>query len=288
LDRPSLIVVGTGIRIIGQMTTESVAWIKTSQKVLYLEHDPTAADIIRELNPSAESLAGFYAEGKPRRQSLEEMVERVMECVRSGKRTCLVTYGHPGVFCWPGHEAIRQASRAGFTARMLPGVSSEDCLFADLGLDPATHGCQSYEAMDFLESGRQIDPSSLLILWQIGVMGDPMFKPKGYDLSPLPLLVERLCRVYRPNHKVIVYVAGLHWGSKPLIKQLPLRQLANARLSASSTLCIPPGRPTRPDAEIARRLKLLLPEEKRRRRSRRSRKQPKLSGKSSPRGSRCR
>src|SRR6516165_5452239 len=161
------------------MTTESIAWIKISEKVLYLVHDPTAGDVLRQLNPSAESLAGFYAEGKPRRQSLVEMVQRVMACVRSGKRTCLVTYGHPGVFCWPGHEAIRQARREGYTARMLPAVSAADCLFADLGLDPGTHGCLSYEATDFLMNHRHADPASILILWQVGAIGDPFFRSLG-------------------------------------------------------------------------------------------------------------
>src|SRR5262249_16481674 len=158
-------VVGTGIRVIGQLTTEAIAWIKISEKVLYLTHDPVACGIIAHLNPSAESLAGFYVERKLRKETYEEMVGRVMECVRSGKRPCVVFYGHPGVFCWPGHEAIRQAQREGYLARMLPAISAEDCLFADLGLDPATTGCQSYQATDFLNSDRQIDPSSLLILW---------------------------------------------------------------------------------------------------------------------------
>jgi diphthamide biosynthesis methyltransferase len=140
LDQPSLIVVGTGIRIIGQMTIESIAWIRMADKVFYLTYDPVAGEVIAGLNPNAESLAGFYVEGKLRRKSLREMVERVMECVHSGRRICLVFYGHPGVFCWVGHEAVRQARRAGYQARMLPGVSAEDCLFADLNLDPGTHG----------------------------------------------------------------------------------------------------------------------------------------------------
>jgi hypothetical protein len=33
---------------------------------------------------------------------------------------------------------------------MLPAVSAEDCLFADLGVDPGAAGCQSHEAADFL------------------------------------------------------------------------------------------------------------------------------------------
>jgi hypothetical protein len=261
LDRPSLIVVGTGIRVIGQMTTESIAWIKVSEKVLYVAYDPIAGDIITGLNPSAESLGGLYVEGKPRRETLHQMVERVMECVRAGKRTCLVCYGHPGAFCWPGHEAIRQARLAGYTARMLPGVSAEDCLFADLGLDPATTGCQSYEAMDFLTNDRQSDPRSLLILWQIGVVGDLEFTAKGYKHRALPLLIERLCRVYSPDHEVIVYVAPIQWGGEAIVERVPLGQLTRARLSASSTLCVPPGRATRPAVEVYKRLHLPLPEE---------------------------
>jgi Tetrapyrrole (Corrin/Porphyrin) Methylases len=279
LERPSLIVVGSGIRIIGQMTTETAAWVKISEAVLYLGHDPIVGQIVSELNPCAKSLADCYAEGKPRRKSYDEMVARVMRCVRSGKRTCLLFYGHPGMFCWPGHESIRQARQEGYTARMLPGVSSEDCLFADLGLDPATHGCQSYEAMEFLKNARIVDPSALLILWQIGVMGDPLYKTKGFDLAPLPFLIERLCRTYAPNHEVILYTASIAWGGNPGIQRVPLSKLAGARLNANMTLCIPPGQPVRPDLQIYQRFGLALPgaDDERKRRGR------KTSGKSAKR-----
>ena len=233
--------VGTGIRVIGQLTTEAVAWITISEKVLYLTPDSVASGIISQWNKSAESLAGFYAPGKLRRKSYEEMVGCVMDWVRAGKRTCLVFYGHPGVFCWPGHEAIRQARSEGFTARMLPGISAEDCLFADLGLDPATTGCQSYQATDFLDNHRQVDPSSLLILWQIDVVGIPESKTKKSKLPALPHLVDRLCQIYSPDHEVILYTAPMQLFGEPVIQRLPLRRLVKARLSGGSTLCIPPG-----------------------------------------------
>jgi hypothetical protein len=241
-------VVGTGIRIIGQMTVESISWIKVAEKVLYLAYDPVAEHVITSLNPSAESLIGFYAEGKPRRKSLREMVKRVLACVRSGKRTCLVCYGHPGVLCWVGHEAVRQARSSGYTAKMLPAISAEDCLFADLGLDPGTTGCQSFEATDFLRNGQSVDPACLLILWQVGVTGDPAFTRKGYKNSALPLLIERLCRFYGPDHEVIVYSAAIHWAAEPIIEHVPLGQLDKARLAGSSTLCVPPVRADRTQA----------------------------------------
>jgi hypothetical protein len=255
LDPLALVVVGTGIRIIGQMTIESIAWIKASEKVLYLAHDPVAGAVITGLNPRAESLARFYVEGKPRRESLVEMVQRVMECVRSTRQTCLVCYGHPGVFCWVGHEAIRQARAAGYKARMLPGISAEDCLFADLGLDPGTDGCQSFEASDFLKYGPKVDPSNLLILWQIAATGDEQFTSKGYKNSALPLLIKRLCRIYGSDHKAIVYVAPVHWAGEPVIEHVPLGQLDKTQLPGSASLCIPPSRPARPKIEGKKRRK---------------------------------
>ena len=52
-----LIVVGTGIRAIGQLTTETIAWIRAADKVLYVVSDPIAEEAIKSLNPEgAESL----------------------------------------------------------------------------------------------------------------------------------------------------------------------------------------------------------------------------------------
>jgi hypothetical protein len=242
------------------MTTEAVAWIRVSEKVLYLAHDPVAGDIITSLNPSAESLAGFYEEAKLRRQTYQRMVDRVLDCIRSGQKTCLVFYGHPGIFCWPGHEAIRQARREGYTARMLPAVSAEDCLFADLGLDPGTHGCLSYEATDFLMNHRHADPASILILWQVGAIGDPFFRSLGCDLKALPLLVKRLCRIYGADHSGILYVAPIQWGGEPSIERVRLDRLGNVPLSSSSTLCVPPNQLPRPNIRMYKRLNLALPE----------------------------
>src|SRR5205809_2021168 len=45
---------------------------------------------------------------------------------RGGSLTCLACYGHPGVFVYPSHEAIRRARAEGYVARILAGISSED------------------------------------------------------------------------------------------------------------------------------------------------------------------
>jgi uncharacterized protein YabN with tetrapyrrole methylase and pyrophosphatase domain len=161
--------------------------------------------------------------------------------------TCLACYGHPGVFVYPSHEAIRRARSEGYEAKMLPGISSEDCLFADLGVDPGIHGCQSFEATDFLINNRTIDPRSSLVLWQIGVLGDSTFKKYFYDLSAFSLLVERLQQIYPADHQVILYEAAVFPNCDPIIRPVPLYALSPVGLSAGFTLYIPPAYSTMSD-----------------------------------------
>lgn len=250
--RGSLVVVGTGIRTVGQLTLEAITWIKHSDVTLYLVADPIAEEAIRHLNPrGAMSLRGYYGDGINRSQSYEAMIQHILSCIRAGLRTCAAFYGHPGVFAYPSHESIRRARQEGYGARMLPAISAEDCLFADLGVDPAVNGCQSFEATDFLLHNRTVDTSSQLILWQVGVVGDWTYKSNGYDLGAFPLLIGKLCELYGPQHEVYVYEAAILPGLSPAITRIALSSLTAAYVNAGSTLYVPPGRATTLNHEVA-------------------------------------
>jgi len=247
----SLIIIGTGIKTAGQLTTEAIAWMSEADSLLYVVGDPVAEAAIKRLNPKgAVSLAGYYEEGRSRMYAYNAMVEHILNCVRKGDKTVGAFYGHPGVFAYPSHESIRRARHEGFSARMLPGVSSEDCLFADLGVDPAVGGCQSYEATDFLLNAVQIDSSSQLVLWQIGTLGDWTYKRHMYDIRAMPLLVRKLERYYPPTHEVTVYEAAMFPGADPMIAKLPLYWLSEFPITAAMTLYVPPARPRIPDFEM--------------------------------------
>jgi len=88
-----------------------------------------------------------------------------------------------------------------------------------------------------------------------------LFTAKEYKNSGLPILLKRLCRIYGPDHEVIVYVAPIYWAAEPHIERVPLGQLDKARLSSSSTLCIPPVRSARREIEVQKRLKQAQPDE---------------------------
>jgi uncharacterized protein YabN with tetrapyrrole methylase and pyrophosphatase domain len=249
----SLVVIGTGIRTVGQLTMEAIAWMQEADSLLYVVGDPIAEAVMKRLNPSgAVSLAGYYEEGSQRIYAYNAMVEHILRCVRAGGKTVAAFYGHPGVFAYPSHESIRRARSEGFPARMLPSVSSEDCLFADLGVDPAVGGCQSYEATDFLLNAPLIDSSSQLILWQIGTLGDWTYKRIQYDTRAMPLLVQRLAQFYPLYHLITVYEAAMFPGTEPMIARIPLYSLSEFPITAAMTLYIPPARTRVPDPMLLR------------------------------------
>jgi hypothetical protein len=186
------------------------------------------------------------------------MIEEILAPVREGRTVCAAFYGHPGVFVSPSHEAIRLARLEGLEARMLPAVSAEDCLFADLGVDPGRSGCQSYEATDLLIHGRTVDPSAYLVLWQIAWLGNVRYSPTPSQ-EHLPVLIEYLERFYPPDHESFLYEASPYAVGGPQIQRIRLSELPTTDISPMATLCIPPVSPPTPDREMIERLGAVSP-----------------------------
>ena len=256
----SLTIVGSGIKAGFQTTPEAMRSIKRADKVLYLFADPVPATWITKVNPSAQSLEGFYATSKDRQSTYEEIAEEILLWVRRGLDVCVVLYGHPGVFVAPSHEAIRRAREEGFDARMLPGVSAEDCLFADLGVDPGAWGCQSFEATNFLLFRRSFDTSTPLVLWQVAGVGVRQGATQP-SAAGLQALTEFLRDHYGPDHEVILYQASPYPVFDPIVQRIRLRDLPTADPTPMSTLYVPPkGAPT-PNLEMYSRLELPLPDQ---------------------------
>jgi len=244
----SLVVVGTGIQGIRHATFEVIHEIQNAEKVLYLVADTITAQWLQELNSTAESLSPSYIEGRQRQAIYDEWVERILLFVRSGLRVCVAFYGHPGIFVFSGHESIRRAV-------MLPSISAQDCLFADLGFDPR-HGFQSYEATDFLVSKRLVENRISLILWQIGVLGQFDYR-KEYSLNGLSLLSDVLQKYYGSEHEVIVYEASAFPVCKPRIETVSLAHLAKVQVSVRSTLYVPPVGEVEINQDLSSQLKKL-------------------------------
>lgn len=212
---------------------------------------------LARMNPNVRSLQEYYKEGKPRRDTYKQMVEAMLKEVRAGKQVCGAFYGHPGVFALPPHKAIEIACREGYAAHMEPGVSAEDCLYADVGFDPGEFGCQHYEASQMMLYSRRLDTSAYLVVWQIGVAGDRSTARFATGAAHRQVLVDVLARDYALDHEVVIYEAPTLPMHRPRIERIALRDLPRAEVHMHSTLVVPPAAAMEPDVAIRERLRAL-------------------------------
>jgi uncharacterized protein YabN with tetrapyrrole methylase and pyrophosphatase domain len=256
-ERGSLACVGTGMMLGAHMGPRARSTIEQADVVFAAVSDPLVELWVQQMHADVRSLQPYYAEGKSRRDTYREMVETMLAEVRAGRRVCGAFYGHPGVFAQVPHKAVAQARAEGFEAYMEPGVSAEDCLYADLGIDPGTYGCQHYEASQFMFYRRRIDPSAYLILWQVGVAGDRSLRRFSTGPGHRRLLVERLREDYPADHPITLYEAATLPITTPRMEEMPLSGLVDAELHLQTTLVVPPAMAMQRDEVMLDRIALL-------------------------------
>jgi uncharacterized protein YabN with tetrapyrrole methylase and pyrophosphatase domain len=242
VKKGGLACVGLGMTLGAHLAPRSRNYIEQADVVFVAVSDPLVELWVQEMHADVRSLQPFYREGKPRSETYRQMVDAMLAEVRAGRQVCGAFYGHPGVFALVPHRAITQARDEGFEAVMEAAVSAEDCLYADLGIDPGTFGCQHYEASQFMFYQRRIDPSAYLILWQVGVAGDRTLARFSTGAAFRELLVELLIQDYPRDHEVIAYEAATLPISAPRIERMPLSDLTTTKLTQETTLVIPPAR----------------------------------------------
>ena len=252
-----LVCVGLGMMLGAHLGPRARSHIEQADVVFVAASDPLVELWVQQLNPDVRSLQPYYAEGTSRHQTYREMVEAMLVEVRAGRNVCGAFYGHPGVFAQVPHTAIERALGEGFPAHMEAAVSAEDCLYADLGIDPGRVGCQHYEASQLLIFRRRIDPSAYLLLWQVSLAGDTTYRRFASPPALRQLLVDRLLEDYNPGHEAIVYEAATLPITRPRMERVRLQDLADADLSMHSTLVVPPGRPMERDLGMLARIQQL-------------------------------
>ena len=236
----SLVLAGIGYQTAGHVTSEVLTLMRSVDRLFFLVYDPLHERWLRRVNPRSVSLAKTMKEGRALADGCHEMALRILNPVRRGLNVCAVFSGHPTIAVDPAHEALRLARLDGLRAKMLPAVSGMDCLFADLGVDPAG-GCQFFDAEALLEKRFRLDPQSCLVLFQAGVIGVRRHRLRQEpSRAALLSLTKRLLKYYDSQREVVIYEAAMLPVGRSRIERIPLAALPKAKLSPISTLYIPP------------------------------------------------
>ncbi len=252
----SLVCVGPGVIVGAHISVRCQKHIEQAD-VVFINAHPIMQQWIETMNNDVRSLQQYYGEGKDRRITYREMEEAILAEVRQGKKVVGVFYGHPGVFAQVPHSSIAQARQEGYTASMEPGISAEDCLYADMGIDPGSYGCQHYEASQFLFYDRQYDPYAYLILWQIALAGDITISKRLSSPAERQFLVDKLKMHYPGSHKVALYESPTLITDAVREEWIPLDALPTANLTAVTTLVVPPGKKMQKDTATIAAIKAL-------------------------------
>jgi uncharacterized protein YabN with tetrapyrrole methylase and pyrophosphatase domain len=236
----SLVCVGTGMTLGAHISPIARSHIEQADIVFSLMANGFAQKWLEGMNAEVRTLQGFYEEGKNRNITYNEMVNAILEEVKTGKKVVAAFYGHPGVFACVSHRAIKKAQAENLPAVMEPGISAEDCLYADLGIDPGKTGCAHFETSQFMFYQRTIDTSAHLILWQVALAGDKSLGKFSTGKAYRQVLVDLLLEHYPPAHEVILYEAKGIAIDIMRAEKLAITALVDAELNMQTTLVIPP------------------------------------------------
>ena len=241
--RGRLVMVGTGITAVSQMTLEAVGYIQRADVVFYHVTNGPAATHIRKLNANAVDLYEYYGEGKKRRITYVEMAELMLREVRRGLTVVGVFHGHPGYFVSPARRALAIASLEGHETAMLPGVSAPDCMFSDLRVDPGVYGCQIVMASRVFQKKSIIAKTGHVVFLQVSAVGDSGFSFSGYKNGTLPDFIEKLIQIYGEEQDSVYYMASIFPGFEPVINARKLsdyRDAATLQSIGAGILYLPP------------------------------------------------
>lgn len=253
----SLVCVGTGMTLGAHISPIATSHIEQAEVIFSLMSTGVTERWLDEMHHDVRSLQSFYQEGKNRNITYNEMVEAILTEVRLGKKVVAAFYGHPGVFACVSHRAIKKAKQENLAAHMEAGISAEDCLYADLSIDPGKTGCINYETSQFMFYKRNIDPAAHLILWQVGLAGDKSLTKYSTGRAYRQVLVDLLLETYPSDHQVILYQAKVLPIDTMRAEYIPLSDLVDAELYMHTTLVIPPSEKMHPNQEILDKLALI-------------------------------
>lgn len=253
----SLVCVGTGMTLGAHISPIARSYITQADVIFSLMSTGITERWVQEMHEDVRSLQPYYQAGKNRNITYNEMVNAILAEVRKGKKVTAVFYGHPGVFACVGHKAIKQAKKEKFPAHMEAGISAEDCLYADLAIDPGKTGCIHYETSQFMFYLRNIDPAAYLVLWQVGIAGDKSLEKFSTGKAYRQILVDLLLGTYPAEHQVILYQAKVLPIDTLRADYIAICDLVDAELFMHTTLVIPPCEKMRPNTIILDKLAAL-------------------------------
>jgi len=242
-------VVGTGMVGYRQLTREAEAALENAETIFLVHYQTVVEEYLQELGGDVVNLTSEYKKGADRKQTYQRMADSVIEEAKtSDSPVAFALYGHPSVFVSPSRWIIDKAPEEGLTVDARPGISSMDCLYTDINLDPAANGIQMYEATDVLVREYELTPDVPAMIWQIGSVETRLYQDHNdHDPERFTRIREYLQQFYPDDHTAMLLQTATYPFTESTQLEFTLDEFESMadQVNALQTLYLPPVR-TRP------------------------------------------
>jgi uncharacterized protein YabN with tetrapyrrole methylase and pyrophosphatase domain len=204
MTQKGIIIVGSGIKVPGQLTIEAIAALRRASEVWTNVPEPEHAELASKIGQSPHSLWPFYRPDRPRIENYKTIVTHLLGRASASSQVAYLTQGHPLVLDRVTTELILQGGEVGIPVTVLPGISSIDTILSDILYEPAK-GLQIFDATTFVRRDMKIDGRAGLLLLQPGVFGVDM--PRLTSDAPAPRLSalrDALSKTYPSDHPAVL------------------------------------------------------------------------------------
>ena len=235
-------IVGLGIVHLEQITPEVDNAISKSKTTLFVERGHGIKAYLQSKCRNIIDLTGLYSEDGDRQETYRRMAAATIQAALDNPPVTLALYGHPLIYSYPPFLVKEMAKRLALRTKTLPGISALDCLFVDLGIDPAMNGLQMFEATELLLRDRPLFPDVPAVLWQIGALETGLFSTRPSTAERFTRFTAHLLKFYSRDHTVFAVHSSTHPLLRSEIFRFKIDEMESyaPALHAGFTLYIPP------------------------------------------------
>jgi len=247
-------IIGTGMVGYRQLTDECRELMKRAERIYLLHPLPEVKRHIANKYQEPVDLTEQYEQGQERARAYKSMAETVLDSASEADGpVVMAVYGHPTVGVTPTGIVRRRGDKCGISVSVFPGISSLDCLYTELGVNPLDRGLQVFEATDLLVYQIDLDTAMPAFVMQVGLVGTHLYDNRESAPERFVPLREYL-QTHYPDDHVVYFVRT---ATIPLAdtERIPVRvdefESVADRVDKTHTLYIPPAQERSPDERLA-------------------------------------
>jgi hypothetical protein len=243
-DPFDMYIVGLGIVSVRQVTREAESAMRRSNEVLYASDAIGIHGYLQELcGKVTEVYVSTLREGEDRLSKYNRIAALVIDAALDHPPVSFAVAGHPQVFVYPTQQILAVANYFGLRVKVLPGISSLDCMIVDLGIDPGNQGVQMFETTALLLQQHPLYNDVPCFLWQVGAVETRLFTRAPSVPERFARLQKHLVKYYPAGHMVKVIYSSSHPLAMSTMLEFRIDELHlhAIHVHPGATLYIPPA-----------------------------------------------